>query len=100
MAVRFKVNPQELAKQAQTLQELNERFKTEVTTMTEKEQALSSMWEGEARNTFHVAFGNDVQQMGTFYNAVNKYVETLLNAAAKYQEVEMLNVELGKTRKY
>ena len=59
MAVRFKVNPQELVKQAQELQALNERFKTEVQTMTEKEQALSSMWEGEARNAFHNAYATD-----------------------------------------
>ena len=68
--------------------------------MTDLENGLNSMWEGEARNAFHTAFGNDVQQMGTFYNTVAKYVETLLNAAAKYQEAEMLNVEIGKTRKY
>jgi hypothetical protein len=38
--------------------------------------------------------------MNNFYTAVGKYVEILLAAAEKYQQAEMLNVELGKTRKY
>ena len=96
----FNVSISELANKANQLNELNQTFKSHVGTMTDLENGLNSMWEGEARNAFHTAFGNDVQQMGTFYNTVAKYVETLLNAAAKYQEAEMLNVEIGKTRKY
>ena len=47
MAATFRVSTAQLIQQAQELQNLNERFKAEVTAMTEKEEALSSMWEGE-----------------------------------------------------
>ena len=87
MAVRFKVNPQELVKQAQELQALNERFKTEVQTMTEKEQALSSMWEGEARNAFHNA-----------YATIARFVQALSDAAQEYAKAEQTASSIGTKR--
>ena len=96
----FNVTISELVSKANTLNELNQTFKGQVGTMIDLEAGLSGMWEGEARNAFHTAFGNDVAQMNNFYTAVGKYVEILLAAAEKYQQAEMLNVELGKTRKY
>ena len=98
MAVRFKVNPQELAKQAQTLQELNERFKTEVTTMTEKEQALSSMWEGEARNAFHNAYATDVEKLQNFYAGIARCVEALVQAAQEYVKAEQTASSIAAKR--
>jgi WXG100 family type VII secretion target len=98
MAVRFKVNPQELAKQAQTLQELNERFKTEVTTMTEKEQALSSMWEGEARNAFHNAYATDVEKFQNFYAGIARFVEALVQAAQEYVKAEQTASSIAAKR--
>lgn len=96
----FNVTINELVNKANQLNELNQTFKGQVSSMTDMEAGLNSMWEGAARSTFHTAFSQDVQQMENFYNAVSKYVETLLNSAAKYQEAEMLNVDIGKTRKY
>ena len=93
MAVRFKVNPQELVKQAQELQALNERFKTEVQTMTEKEQALSSMWEGEARNAFHNAYATDAEKFQNFYNGI-----ALSDAAQEYAKAEQTAASIGTKR--
>ena len=96
----FNITLSELVNKANQLSELNQTFKGQVSSMSDIENGLNGMWEGEARSTFHNAFAQDVNQMGTFYNAVAKYVETLLNTAAKYQEAEMRNVEIGKTRSY
>ena len=96
----FNVQINELVAKANTLNELNQTFKGQVERLVETEGSLGGMWEGEARNSFHTAFNNDVQQMGVFHTAVATYVETLLGAAEKYQMAEALNIELGKTRKY
>ena len=98
MAVRFKVNPQELVKQAQELQALNERFKTEVQTMTEKEQALSSMWEGEARNAFHNAYATDAEKFQNFYNGIARFVQALSDAAQEYAKEEQTAASIGTKR--
>ena len=80
----------------QKIQELQDTYNT----MFDEITALTGMWEGEARTTFHNAFVQDANQMVAFYNAVSKYVETLINTASKYQEAELRNVEIGKTRSY
>lgn len=98
MAVRYRVNPQELVKQAQELQSLNERFKAEVSTMTEKEQALSSMWEGEARNAFHNAYAADVEKFQNFYNGIVRFIEALSNAAQEYVKAEQAAASIGNQR--
>lgn len=98
MAVSFKVNPQELVKQAQELQSLNERFKTEVSTMTDKEQALSGMWEGEARNAFHNAYATDVEKFQNFYNGIARFVQALSDAATEYAKGEQAAASLANKR--
>lgn len=98
MAVKFRVNPQELAKQAQALQELNERFKSEVQIMTEKEESLSSMWEGEARNAFHNAYATDVEKFQNFYNGIARFVQALADAAQEYAKAEQAAASIGNKR--
>ncbi len=96
----FNVTISELVAKANELNELNGQFKTQVGSLTDTEATLNSMWEGQARETFHNAFVSDVNQMGAFYNAVNQYVQTLLATAQKYQQAEAQNVEIGNTRTY
>ena len=96
----FNVSLNELVNKANQLNELNQTFKGQVNTMTDIENGLNGMWEGEARNTFHNAFVQDANQMIEFCKAVTIYVETLINTADKYQEAELRNVEIGKTRSY
>lgn len=98
MAVKYRVNPQELVKQAQELQALNERFKIEVTTMTEKEQALSGMWEGEARNAFHNAYATDAEKFQNFYNGIARFIQALADAAQEYIKAEQTAASIANQR--
>lgn len=98
MAVRFRVVPQELVKQAQELQSLNERFKEEVSSMTEKEQALSGMWEGEARNAFHNAYAVDAEKFQNFYNGIVRFIQALSDAAQEYVKAEQTAASIGSQR--
>lgn len=96
----FQVTAKELAKKATDLQQLNAKFKTEVTGLETTESALQSMWEGQANKAFHAAFINDKGQMVKFHNAIEKYCEALVTIATKYQTAENTNVETASKRKY
>ena len=96
----FNVSLNELVNKANQLNELNQTFRGQIGTMSDIENGLNGMWEGEARMTFHNAFVQDANQMMEFCSAVTMYVETLINIAEKYMEEETRNVEIGKTRSY
>ncbi|WP_167955892.1 WXG100 family type VII secretion target [Anaerosporobacter faecicola] len=96
----FQVTAKELGKKALDLQQLNARFKTEVTDLETTETALKSMWEGSANNAFHTAFMNDKGQMVKFHNAIEKYCEALVTIATKYQTAENTNTDTASKRKY
>ena len=98
MATYFRVTPAQLMQQAQDLQTLNERFRTEVNAMTEKEESLSGMWEGEARNAFHNAYATDAQKFQEFYNTVARFIQTLSEDAQKYQKAEAQAAAVANTR--
>ena len=96
----FQVTSSELRNKASRLQELNGQFKAKASELQEKESALCSMWEGEAKNMFHQAFMNDRQQMNAFYGLIAQYVQALLEIAARYEEAEARNREIAAARKY
>lgn len=98
MAVKFAVNPQELAKQAQNLQDLNERFKDEVQKMTEKEEALSKMWKGPARDEFHNSYAVDAEKLQKFYNGINQFIKALDDAAKEYATIEQNAASIAQKR--
>ena len=96
----FEVNYEELNKKADQLNEMNDRFKTMISGLQEKEASLNSMWEGEARDQFHNAFMSDVNQMNVFHDTVVKYVAALRKIAQMYKQQEMANLNIARTRSY
>ena len=98
MAATFRVSTAQLIQQAQELQTLNERFKAEVTAMTEKEEALSSMWEGEARNAFHNAYATDAEKFANFYNGIVRFIQALSDVAQNSQKAEAQAAAIATTR--
>lgn len=89
-----------LRSQAETLKQYNTQFKNTVSELESTEEQLNSMWDGEANTAFHNAFNNDKTQMNNFYNAIEMYVNALLNIAAKYQHAESVNTATATERKY
>ncbi|MCR5235537.1 MAG: WXG100 family type VII secretion target [Lachnospiraceae bacterium] len=96
----FQVTAAELRKKAEQLKGLNGRFKTGTETLQTVEQALKSMWEGEANEAFHGAFTRDKGQMDQFHSAIERYIEALFIIAAKYEEAENRNIATASTRTY
>lgn len=96
----IEVTSAQLRAKAQELSELNNQFNGKKGELEEKEGALCSMWEGDAKRNFHQAFSSDAVQMNVFYELIIRYVEALLEIAARYEEAEARNAELAAARSY
>lgn len=90
----------ELQAKAEELASFNANFKSQVDDLESQETALVGMWEGEAKEAFHGAFGKDKIQMTNFYNAIAQYVTALNNIATQYNNAEVKNVQIANERKY
>lgn len=95
----FRVTPAQLKAEADKLSELNQQFKNEVEALTEKEAALSSMWEGQARDAFHNAYSTDKVQFDNFYKGITEFVRRLSEAADDYARADSSGAGIANTRK-
>ena len=50
--------------------------------------ALSAMWEGEAKNTFVTQFASDYQQLQKLIDAIENLIGDLQNAKEQYDKCE------------
>lgn len=96
----FQVTSSELRNRAGKLSDLNSQFKARAVQLEEQEAALCSMWEGQAKDTFHQAFLRDRQQMDAFSQLIGQYVQALLEIAARYEQAEIKNREIASARNY
>ncbi|MCR5109040.1 MAG: WXG100 family type VII secretion target [Lachnospiraceae bacterium] len=96
----FQVTANELRSKAEELRNLNSSFMSQTEALQNTEEALKTMWEGEANNAFHNAFVRDKGQMDGFRETIEQYVETLLLIASKYEEAEARNVATASSRSY
>ena len=49
---------------------------------------------------FHHAFARDKEQMLLFEKLIERYVEVMLEIAARYEEAEARNAEIAASRSY
>ncbi len=96
----IRVTSSRLKAAAESLPDLNSRFKNSAEDLCGKEQSLAQMWEGQAQSAFHGAFVRDSQQMEAFYRLINQYIRALLEIAARYEQAEARNAEIAGTRNY
>lgn len=96
----FQVTSQELRNAAERISDLNSQFKERALQLSEQEASLCSMWEGQAKDTFHQAFMRDRQQMDAFVQMINQYVQALLEIAVRYEQAENRNREIAAARSY
>ena len=89
-----------LRNKAEELNQMNEQFKSAVSSLSDEENTLRSQFEGEASDAFHQAFSQDVTQMNNFYNAIAQYVQKLLQIAEAYEKAEQANVSTATARNY
>ena len=95
----IKVTPQQLRSKADTLESLNQKFRSEVEKMVGYESNLASMWEGEAQKAFRTAFNNDKTKMDRFAENIDRYVAALRDDAQRYETAENAATNIATTRK-
>ena len=91
------VSSAQLRTRASELTELNQRFKTQVTSLEEKEGVLKGMYEGDAATTFHNSFIRNKIQMDNFYNCIERYAAVLQEIAARWDQAEAQNQSIAGT---
>lgn len=100
MSNTIQVSTTTLKEKAETLKSLNAKLKQQIESLSSQENSLNSMWDGESNDAFHKAFSEDVIQMNNFYNAIEKYVQTLNEIATEYEKAEQTNLNTASTRNY
>ena len=96
----FKVTPSVLKSNADTLTDLNARFKGSVDSLVTSEGALNAMWDGEANDAFHAAFMTDKAKMDEFSRLIEQYTERLRQIAARYEQTEQSTTNIASRRSY
>ncbi len=94
------ISSTQLRSRARELEDLNKQFDTQVRALEEKEQALKSMYEGEAATEFHNAFSQDKIQMNNFFNCIARYIAVLEKIAERMERAERENRDTARRRSY
>jgi len=100
MANNIIVNTATIRNKAGELKTLNNRFRQQVEQLKTQEASLNAMWDGDANDSCHTEFHRDAVQMNNFYNAIEKYVQSLQEIAEVYEAAERRNVQIAKERTY
>ena len=100
MANKITANTATIKSKAGELKTLNSSLKKQIEELVTTENSLNSMWDGDANDAFHKAFSQDIVQMNEFYNAVEKYVSSLLEILNTYEKAESANLNTANQRSY
>lgn len=95
----IKVKSTELKNKAETLTQLNSKFRQEVQKMVQYESELATMWEGDAQQAFRQAFNTDRAKMDLFAKTIDTYIQALRTDAGIYEQAETRAYQTAKTRK-
>ena len=99
MATIIRVTTATLRERAEALRTLNERFRTEVNALNDREKQLLGMYEGDASKAFDQQFQIDKSKFDVFYAGINHFIQRLLESADAYDRAEQQNVGVAQTRK-
>ena len=89
----FTVTSNQVRAKEGELQNLNSSYKQKIDSLEQIVKGLDVMWEGDAHDAFHAAFEKDKVNLWNFYNAIEKYCQTLLEIAQNYEKAEAKNVQ-------
>jgi WXG100 family type VII secretion target len=79
---------------AEELQQLNEKFRSEINSLIDDESALRGQYQGASSDAFHNSFSQNVSQMENFYNEIAQYILKLLQIAENYEKAEQENIAI------
>ena len=89
----FTVTSNQVRAKEGELQNLNSSYKQKIDSLEQIVKGLDGMWEGDAHDAFHEKIEKDKVNLWNFYNAIEKYCQTLLEIAQNYEKAEAKNVQ-------
>ena len=96
----IEVTSEELKNKALELQGLNSRYQAEIESISNCQNNLNSMWEGEAKEAFNQAFMKNRVTLDSFKMAIDSYIQVLNAIAVRYEETEKRNIAMAGTSMY
>ena len=94
----IKVTTQKLRDTSTDLQAKKDDIAKRLDELNELEQRLGSMWEGQAKESFHAAFMQTHSNCKNFLEAVKAFIVKLDETASKYDSNEARAVEAASKR--
>lgn len=88
----YQVDSRQLRSKKDELIGLSQRFVQEKEALCAGENALRSMWEGAANDSFHTLFMKNAGQMDAFVEVVKQYTNVIENVADRYDRAEQKNL--------
>lgn len=96
----YQISSTDLRNNSEQLVDLNHKLKSEKDVLVTNEQALMSMWEGDAKESFHREFVRDIGQMEAFSEVISSYCLAMDYIADRYESAESKNLNMANTRTY
>jgi len=96
----YQINSNDLRNKEGDLEMLLQKFRSEKENLISNESALSTMWEGEANNSFHQMFIRNIGQMEAFIALIDNYARVMGSIADRYDSAEARNTNLASKRSY
>ena len=88
MADKIRINTNSLARTRENINNQLTQLNKEIQTLNSSLRALSTMWEGDAHNTFHTEFQTDVRRLETLVTNLKGIVTFESNAEKEYNNCE------------
>lgn len=88
----YQIDSGSLRTKREELMALLARFRTEKETLMSKEAALLTMWEGDAKTTFHSGFLKNSGLLDAFAEVVDQYINVIEAIADRYDAAEQKNL--------
>ena len=88
----YQVDSRQLRSKKDDLMGLSHRFVQEKEALCAGENALRSMWEGAANDSFHTLFMKNAGQMDAFIEVIHQYMNVIEAVADRYDMAEQRNL--------
>lgn len=94
----IKVTPSVLRNNAEELQNEAKNLSQKMDELQDRENQLSTMWQGDAKDSFHEAFMTSYNECQPFFQELQRFIAKLEETAEKYEKVEADAVAAAKFR--
>lgn len=94
----IRVTPSVLKSKAEELQSGLKSLSQKMDELQQRENQLSGMWQGEAKESFHNAFMTSYNECQPFFEELQKFIAKLVETAEQYERAEQEAASRAQSR--